>query len=271
MYPLSPVVTVMQKAAFAAARQLKRDFGEVEQLQVSRKGPADFVSNADTGAEEILRYELERMRPGCSFLGEESGAHGSDGDGECWIVDPIDGTLNFLHGIPHFAISIAYRVNGRIESGIVYDPIKDEMFRANLGRGAFLNDRRIRVSQRRNLHEAMLATGIRSQADGDYNRRVLARLAAVMPRSGGIRRSGSAALDLVWIAAGRYDGFWESALKIWDVAAGILILREAGGLVGTPDGRGDPFDGRDIVAANGALYRELTDVIASATPDSPES
>jgi myo-inositol-1(or 4)-monophosphatase len=260
----------MQNAAQKAAKRMLRDFNEVEQLQVSIKGPSDFVSQADLRAEATLKEELTKARPGYAFLMEESGAHGSDNWTWRWIVDPIDGTTNFLHGIPHWAISIGLQrrtQDGAVElaAGMVYSPAADEMFWAERGGGAFLNERRLRVSARRELKDALFATGIPFAAVSARNRSAFGRtLEALMPATAGVRRFGSAALDLAWVAAGRYDGYWELGLKAWDVAAGALIVREAGGIVSTPDGADFTVsDGpdNDIVAANAHLHPKLKEIV----------
>jgi myo-inositol-1(or 4)-monophosphatase len=257
-------INVMIRAADKAARQLRRDFGEVENLQVSRKGPADFVTAADLRAEKILRQELSRARPDYGFLMEESGASAATGDSERrWIVDPLDGTTNFLHGLPHFAISIALEERGELIAGMVYDPIKDETFHAEKGAGAYLNDRRIRVSSRRELPDALIATGMPYKGHGDHAQ-FLAEVEAVMAEVAGIRRWGAAALDLAYVAAGRYDGFWERDLSSWDVAAGILLVREAGGYVSQVDGRAIRHDSPSILAANDLLHVPLQKVLRRA-------
>jgi myo-inositol-1(or 4)-monophosphatase len=264
---LSPHLTVMANAAQKAAKRLLRDFAEVEQLQVSIKGPSDFVSQADMRAEQILHEELDKARPGYAFLMEESGASGSDNWAWRWVVDPLDGTSNFLHGIPHWAINIA--LERRLQDGSVelaasctYAPIVDEMFWAEKGAGAYVNDRRLRVSGRRDLKEAMFATGIPFAAVAQHRRLAFARtLGAIMPQVAGVRRFGAAALDLAWVAAGRYDGFWELGLKPWDMAAGLLIVREAGGYATDPTG-GDPMESGDVVAANPHLHGFLRDAVA---------
>ncbi len=268
---LSPHMVVMQNAAQKASKRLLRDFAEVEQLQVSVKGPSDFVSQADFRAEKILREELEKSRPGYAFLMEESGASGSDNWTWRWIVDPLDGTTNFLHGIPHWAISIALQRrqpdgSTEVTAGMVYCPVNDEMFWAEKGGGAFLNERRLRVSVRRDLKDALFATGIPFAAVAPRNRLAFARtLGSLMPVTAGVRRFGSAALDLAWVAAGRYDGFWELGLKPWDVAAGALIVREAGGTVTDPDGGEFQVDealANDLVAGNAHLHPKLRDLVA---------
>jgi len=257
----SPVINVMKRAADRAARGLKRDFGEVENLQVSRKGPADFVSTADLKSEKVLQSELGRARPGFGFLMEESGAKTGSG-GQRWIVDPLDGTTNFLHGLPHFAISIAVEERGEITAAVIYDPIKDEMFWAEKGVGAFLNDRRLRVSARRQLGESILATGIPFKGYGDLQG-FASELDAAMRETAGVRRWGAAALDLAYVAAGRYEGFWERGLQPWDVAAGMLLVREAGGYTTAIDGRPATLDGGSLLAANDALHGQLVKLLSS--------
>src|SRR6266700_5831881 len=224
----SPTLNVMANAALKAARGLIRDFGEVEQLQVSVKGAGEFVSTADLRAERTLKTELRKARPGYAMLFEESGAEAGSDPRHRWIVDPLDGTTNFLHGIPHFAISIALERDGEIVAGVVYDPTRDEMFWAEKGAGAYVNEHRLRVSARRGLGDAVIGTGIPFRGRGDHPS-YLAALAAVMSATAGVRRLGAAALDLAYVAAGRYDGFWEFGLSAWDVAAGLLLVREAGG------------------------------------------
>jgi myo-inositol-1(or 4)-monophosphatase len=259
---LSPVMTIMQNAAARAAKRLLRDFNEVEQLQVSVKGPGDFVSQADLRAEASLREDLVRARPGFAFLMEESGASGGDNWDWRWVIDPLDGTSNFLHGIPHWSISIGLEKRlpdggSEIAAGMVYAPTTDEMFWAEKGVGAFVNDRRLRVSGRRDLLQAMFATGTPFAATSAAHRLAFARtLGTLMPQVAGIRRFGSAALDLCWVAAGRFDGFWELNLKPWDITAGLLIVREAGGYATSPDG-GDPRERGDTVAANPHLHPAL--------------
>ncbi len=254
-----PLVTCMVRAAMKAARSLLRDFGEVEHLQVSKKGPADFVSHADRAAERILQEELGRMRPHFAFLLEEEGERPPPAGGKPtgrWIVDPLDGTTNFLHAVPHFAISIAAEEKGRVQAAVVYDPVRDELFWAQRGGGAFLNDQRLRVSARQKLEQALIATGIPFAGHGEHER-FLAELAGIMPRVAGIRRFGSAALDLAYVAAGRYDAFWEHGLHLWDIAAGALIVQEAGGLVSDHQGRPRAFETGEILASNSHLHRPM--------------
>jgi myo-inositol-1(or 4)-monophosphatase len=268
---LSPHMTVMQNAAQKASKRLLRDFNEVEQLQVSVKGPGDFVSQADLRAESTMREELGKARPGYSFLMEESGMSGSDNWSWRWVVDPLDGTSNFLHGIPHWCISIALEKrlqdgSSEIAAAMIYNPVHDEMFWAEKGGGAFLNERRLRVSARRELKDALFATGIPFAAVSGGNRLAFARtLGVLMPQVAGIRRFGAAALDLAWVAAGRYDGYWELGLKPWDMAAGLLIVREAGGFVTDPAGAESVMHEagpNDIVAANPHMHARLRDVVA---------
>lgn len=262
---LSAHMTVMHNAANKAAKRLLRDFMEVENLQVSVKGPGDFVSQADMRAEQTLREELEKARPGYAFLMEESGASGSDKWAWRWIVDPLDGTTNFLHGIPHWAISIALEKrladgSTEINAGLVYCPVNGEMFWAEKGIGAYLNDKRLRVSARRDLREALFATGIPFAATSSGNRLAFARtLGALMPNTAGVRRFGSAALDLAWVAAGRYDGYWEMGIKPWDIAAGMLIVREAGGYATDGEGKDNVDDA--VVAANPHLHPKLLELV----------
>ena len=249
----SGLITVMQRAARKAAPRLRRDFGEVEQLQVSKKGPGDFVTMADKHSEQTLVEELRNARPDWGMLLEEGGVIEGDPAKPRWIVDPLDGTTNFLHGVPHFSISIAVEEKkpdgtGEITQGLVYQPMTDESYWAEKGRGAWLQDRRLRVSSRRNLDEAMIGTGIPHFGRGnvaDWSR----IFGAIGPEVAGIRRFGSAALDLAWVAAGRMDGFWEDDLDIWDAAAGVLLVREAGGYVTdyrgqTPHVRAPPISRR---------------------------
>jgi myo-inositol-1(or 4)-monophosphatase len=259
----SALLNVMIAAARKAARSLKRDFGEVEHLQVSVKGPGNFVTAADHRAEEILRAELAKARPGYGFLGEEGGrAEGSDKT-HTWIVDPLDGTSNFLHGIPQFAISIGLERDGTIVAGVVYNPANDDLFVAERGIGAFLNDQRLRVAGRARLADAVVACGLPHQGKGDL---ALAgkELAAVQPKVAGLRRFGAAALDLAWIAAGRFDVYWERDLQPWDMAAGLLLVREAGGYVTDLDG-GDAMLGKGhIIAGNETMHRELLGILKAA-------
>jgi myo-inositol-1(or 4)-monophosphatase len=264
MAQLTTLVTVMSRAAEKAARGLRRDFGEVEQLQVSIKGPSDFVSSADRNAEKILREELQKARPGYGFVLEESGVIPAKDSDQRWIVDPLDGTTNFLHGIPHFAISIALEKAGELVAGIIYNPATSELFWAEKGIGAFLNDRRLRVSGRRKLDEAVIATGIphRGRPGQDAFEGELSR---VMREVAGVRRMGAASLDLAYVAAGRYEGYWETALNSWDVAAGILLVQEAGGFVTEIGGGKDMINGKSILATNGHLHRQINGLVTGKT------
>jgi len=259
-------INVMVRAAEKAGRALVRDFGEVEQLQVSRKGPADFVSAADFKAERIVRGELERARPEFGFLMEEGGEIAGTDAHSRWIVDPLDGTTNFLHGLPHFCISIGLERNGEVVAGVNYDPVKDEVFWAEKGQGAYVGDRRMRVSGRGRLADSLLATGIPflGRDEGDGHQTFLRQLEAVMRHTSGVRRFGAAALDLAYVAAGRYDGFWETGLSAWDVAAGVIMVREAGGYISEIDGKPHRLDSPTILAANDRLYTEFVKLLKSA-------
>jgi myo-inositol-1(or 4)-monophosphatase len=260
---ISPALNVMMAAARKAGRHLVRDLGELENLQVSMKGPADFVSSADTRTERILIEELTRTRPGYGFLSEESGTIEGKDKTHRFIIDPIDGTTNFLHGIPHFAISIALEREGQIVTALVYNPANDDMFVAEKGHGAFLNDKRLRVAARKTLNTALVATGIPFQGHGDVAR-FDAELNAVMPNVAGIRRFGAASLDLAYVAAGRFDAFWERDLSAWDVAAGILLVREAQGVISDLTGGANMLDNGTILAANDPLHPVLLKMLKAA-------
>ena len=247
----------MIAAARAAGRSLARDFGEVENLQVSKKGPADFVSNADHRAEEIIFTHLTKARPGYGFVMEERGIVEGTDKSNRFIVDPLDGTLNFLHGQPHYAISIALEREGELLTGVVFDVAKNEIFWAETGRGAWLDQRKLRVAARREMNESVIATGTPWHGiPGETHVSFAREIAAMTPATAGIRRYGSAALDLAWVAAGRFDGFWERSLKPWDIAAGIVLVREAGGMVSEIDG-GDLLATGSILAANTELHPKL--------------
>ena len=264
----SGLLTVMDRAARKAGGKLRRDFSEVQHLQVSRKGPADFVSKADRAAERTLYDELLKARPDWGFLLEEAGEIAGDPAKPRWIIDPLDGTSNFLHGIPHFAISIAVEeplANGKreITSALVYQPLTDESFWAEKGRGTWLQDQRLRVSARRDLTEALIATGIPFAGHGDFAQwtRIFG---AVAPEVAGIRRFGAASLDLAWVAAGRFDGYWESDLQPWDVSAGMLLGREAGGFVTDFRGGDRAIERSEFLAGNDAIHSKLHKLVAGA-------
>ncbi len=259
----SALINVMAAAALKAARGLIRDFGEVEQLQVSVKGPGDFVSSADLKAERTLKAELAKGRPGYGFLMEESGSTEGSDPHHRWIVDPLDGTTNFLHGIPHWSISIALERDDEIIAGLVYEPLRDEVFWAEKGAGAFVNDRRLRVSARRTLADAVIGTGIPFRERGGHEV-YLRTLGAVMAATSGVRRQGSAARDLAYVAAGRLDGFWEFDLQRWDMAAGILLVREAGGYVSDIAGGHAMLTSGDVLAANDHLHLPLARLLKQA-------
>ena len=215
MNSISPNLNIMIKASQKASKALIRDFGEIEKLQVSVKGPSNFVSNADTKAEKIIIEELMKAKKNYSIISEEDGSKINSDTENVWIIDPIDGTSNFLHGIPHFAISIALKSNNEIISGLIYDPIKDEMFYAEKNSGAYFNNQRIKVSKKKEIENCLFATGGKEKVISDFI----------------TRKTGSAALDMAYVAAGRYDGYFQNNLNLWDVAAGIIIIKEAGGIV----------------------------------------
>jgi myo-inositol-1(or 4)-monophosphatase len=250
------LVKVMIDAARKAGRALSRDFGEVAELQVSKKGAADYVTAADLKAEQTLFEELARARPGYGFLGEERGLIEGTDKTHTWIVDPLDGTTNFLHAMPHFAINIALQREGGIVAGVTYNPSTNDLYWAERGRGAFHNDRRLRVAARTRFEEAVFATGIPFMGHGQHAR-FLKELHQIAQRVSGVRRFGSAALDLAWVAAGRFDGYWERDLNPWDLAAGILLVTEAGGQVSDADGGEDPLATGSICAANSDLHPKL--------------
>src|ERR1700726_627805 len=256
----SALLNVMIKAAHKAGRTLKRDFGEVEHLQVSLKGPGNFVSAADHRAEEILGAELAAARPGYGFVGEEGGRREGTDETHTWIVDPLDGTTNFLHGIPHFAISIGLEREGAIVAGLVYNPISDELFTAERGKGAFLNNQRLRVAARKRLGDAVVACGLPHIGRGDHN---LSRLemTEIQNKVAGLRRFGAASLDMAFVAAGRLDGYWERNLQPWDIAAGQIVLREAGGIVSGIAGDDDPLKTGNVICGNEFVHAELVKIL----------
>ena len=247
-------LNLMIKAARRAARGLVKDFREVENLQVSTKGPGDFVTRADRAAEKVIRDELMTARPNYGFVGEEGGTTEGEDPTRRWIVDPLDGTTNFLHGLPHWAISIALEHKGDIVASVVYDPAKDEMFVSEKGQGAWMNDRRLRVSGRRSMIEAIFATGVPFASRSGLGD-TLADMARLMPVCAGVRRWGAASLDLAYVAAGRVDGFWERGLSPWDIAAGILLVREAGGFVEAITPEADLLASGNVVAGNAELFK----------------
>jgi myo-inositol-1(or 4)-monophosphatase len=259
----SALLKVMIDAVRKAARGLTRDFGEVGELQVSKKGAADFVSAADLKAEQTLFEELERVRPGYGFLGEERGEIPGTDKTHRWIVDPLDGTTNFLHGIPHFAINVALERDGVIVAAVTYNPVTHDLFWAERGRGAFMNDKRLRVSVRSKLDESVIATGIPFLGHGQHAR-FLKELHQISQRVAGVRRYGAAALDLAWVAAGRFDGFWERDLGAWDMAAGLLLVSEAGGMVTDAEGGDAMLTGGSICAANSTLHPLILERLKAA-------
>ncbi len=253
-------LNLMMKAARKAARGLVKDFREVENLQVSMKGAGDFVSRADTTAEALLRDELRGGRKTYGWLAEEGGGEDGEDPTRRWIVDPLDGTTNFLHGLPHWAISIALEHKGEIVAGVIYDPAKDEMFWAEKGAGAWLNNTRLRVSGRSRMIECVFATGLPFGGRADLPES-LQDLARLLPACAGVRRWGAAALDLAYVAAGRYDGFWERRLHAWDLAAGLVILREAGGLVEPLEPGASILESGGVIAANAEIFDSFATVI----------
>jgi myo-inositol-1(or 4)-monophosphatase len=257
------LLKVMSDAARKAARGLNRDFGELAELQVAKKAPADFVSAADLKAEQTIFEALSKARPGYGFLGEERGLIEGTDKTHTWIVDPLDGTTNFLHAIPHFAINIALEREGQVVAAVTYNPITNELFWAEKGKGAFVNDHRLRVAARTRLDEAVLATGIPFLGHGQHAR-FLKELHQISQRVAGVRRFGAAALDLAYVAAGRFDGFWERDLKSWDVAAGLLLVTEAGGKVTTADGGDDMLEAGTILAANLDLHTLVLEKLKAA-------
>lgn len=260
----SALMNVMTGAALKAGRALKRDFGEVENLQVSIKGPGDFVTAADRKAEKTLFEELSKARPGYGFILEESGVFEGADKTHTWHIDPLDGTTNFLHGVPIFAISIGLEREGQIVAALTYNPASDEMFIAEKGQGAYLNNRRLRVAARRDISDALIGCGIPHLGKAKDHPRFKLELAAVMARVSNVRRLGAAALDLACVAAGRYDAYWERGLQTWDMAAGLLLIREAGGYVSDADGGEDPLGKRSVCAGNETMQRALVALLKTA-------
>ena len=257
----SPLINIMQKAAKKASRGLRRDFNELENLQVKTKGPANFVTASDIRTQKIIYDELSYAKPDWSFVMEESEPIENKNSKARFIVDPIDGTTNFMHGNPNFAISIAAEINDRLEAAIIYSPITDEMFAAERGKGSFLNDKRIRVATRKKLSDSILITGIPHLGRGN-KKLFIKEMDIIIPEVAGIRRSGSAALDLAWIAAGRYDIFWERGLSIWDIAAGILLVREAGGFAKGIDGSDEDLWNGNIISGNDDIILALSEKLS---------
>ena len=260
----SALLNVMEGAARKAGRSLKRDFGEVANLQVSMKGPANFVSAADHRAEEILRTELLKARPGYGFVGEEGGNREGSDKTHTWVVDPLDGTTNFLHSIPHFCISIALVREGTPIAGLIYNPANDEFFTAERGKGAFVNNRRLRVAARRRLADAVVCCALPHHGRGDL---ALFRreMGAIQDNVAGLRRFGAAALDLAYVAAGRFDAYWERGLSAWDFAAGAIIVREAGGFITDLEGNERTVSTPgDVIAGNEFMHRELLTLLQKA-------
>lgn len=258
--PATALMNVMMGAVRKAGRRLARDFGEIEHLQVSEKGPGDFVTAADRKSEKILFEELSKARPGYSFLMEESGTIEGSDKTHRWIIDPLDGTTNFLHGIPLFAISVGLEREGELVAGIVYNPIMDEMFTAEKGTGCFLNDKRVRVGGRNRFRDYVLTTGIPHVGRPGHNR-FLKECSVMMGTVAGVRRTGSAATDLAWVASGRFDGYWEYDIKPWDMAAGIILVKEAGGYVTDINGKQDMLGSGTIVAGNEPVNRDIVKII----------
>ena len=256
----SALINVMVKAARRAGRSLKRDLGEIEHLQVSLKGPANFVSLADKRAEEMLYTDLAKARPGYGFLGEEGGTREGSDKSHIWIVDPLDGTTNFLHGIPQFAISIGLAREGTVIAGVIYNPANDELFIAERGKGAFLNDQRIRVAGRRKLNECVIACGLPHIGRGDHAQ-ALRELGALQDKVAGFRRFGAASLDMAFVAAGRLDGYWERNLGPWDIAAGQIVVREAGGIVSGVEGHDNALTTGHVVCGNEFVHAELVKIL----------
>ncbi len=256
----SALINVMVKAARRAGRSLKRDLGEVENLQVSLKGPANFVTLADRRAEEMLHSDLTKARPGYGFIGEEGGTRIGDDKSHTWIVDPLDGTTNFLHGIPQFAISIGLQREGTVIAGLIYNPANEELYIAERGKGAFLNDQRLRVAGRRKLSESVIACGLPHIGRGNHD---LSRLemSEIQDKVAGLRRFGAASLDMAFIASGRLDGYWERNLQPWDLAAGQIIVREAGGIVSGIEGDDDPLKTGSVICGNEFIHAELVKIL----------
>lgn len=261
---MHPMLTIAVRAARAAGEIIVQRMDFARDIAVQEKAHNDFVTDIDRRAEAAILNTLRQTFPGHRFLAEESGALGQgDEDSHQWIIDPLDGTTNYLHGFPQFAVSIAMRHRQRLELGLVYDPLRQELFTASRGSGAFLNNRRIRVSQRDTLHGALLGTGFPGRQI-EYVQQYLRSLQLLIPHVAGIRRAGAAALDLAWLACGRLDGFWEYQLKPWDIAAGVLLIQEAGGLVCDSNGESDYMQSGDVVAGNPTLLKKILAILHEA-------
>ncbi len=262
MSQASANLNIMIKAARRASRGLLRDFSEVENLQVSSKSLGDFVSKADIKAEQIIKKELMEARPNYGWIGEESIEVFGNDPTRRWIVDPLDGTTNFLHGIPHWAVSIALEYKNEIVTAVIYDPINDEMFTAEKGEGAWLNDKRMRVSDRKEISKMLFGTGM-PFAQRPGLQETLSELNKLMPKCAGIRRNGSAALDLAYVASGRLDGYWERGLKIWDIAAGILLVKESGGLIEGLSSKENPLRSGELICGNNLCFTSFSEILRS--------
>ena len=259
----TPLMNIMTGAARKAGKAILRDFGELENLQVMRKGLNDFVTKADLKAERVLKDELSRTRPHYGFVMEEGGVIEGPDKTHRWFIDPLDGTINFMHGVPHFAISVGLERESQLVAGVIYNPVTDELYTAEKGQGAWLNDRRLRVSARRDLADSLIATGIPHRGRPGQNE-FIGEVNTIMREVSGVRRFGSAALDLAWVASGRYDAFWERALSPWDVAAGIVLVREAGGVVSDLSSGQDMLTNGHILASNGQLHGPMLKLLKGA-------
>ena len=259
----SPVLTVMTAAVRKAARSLQRDYGELANLQVSQKAPGDYVTAADQKVDKFLREELAKVRPGYAFLTEETGAVPGTDPEHRFIIDPIDGTMNFMHSVPFFAITVALERKGELVAAITYNPITDEMYSAEKGGGAFLNNKRMRVAQRRDIHDTLVSYEMphRGGKDLPLSR---AELSVLQGRVVGIRGTGSAALSLAYVAAGRFDAMVCRNIHAWDIAAGILLVKEAGGFIADPDGDKNPMESGNILATNADLLLQFKDALSKA-------
>ncbi|MBF6058817.1 MULTISPECIES: inositol monophosphatase family protein [Thiomicrorhabdus] len=262
---MHPLVNIATQAALEAGEIIRHYQEHIDQLDIESKGKNDYVSQVDKQAENAIIQTIRKYHPNHAILAEESGRQGKENQGVEWIIDPLDGTTNFLHQFPQFSISIAVREKGKLQHAVIYDPMRDEMFTASRGQGAFLNNRRIRVSEQKDLDDSLLATGF-PYHDFSYIDSYLASFKSFMQQTAGIRRAGSAALDLAYVACGRVDGFWEFNLKPWDIAAGVLLIKEAGGLATDFNGGENFLDSGNIMAANPKLYKQMAKVIGQTVP-----